>query len=94
MSGCEQELCEWWTGQGCVCATFGFVRAEACPVCGAALGSTLFCPSCEQANDQERYVERAFYARMGGTINGPRQVRKHPRGPNRTALTERGSADD
>ena len=54
---CDQELCEWWTGQGCVCAAFGFTRIPQCPVCAAALGSTLFCPSCEQANEAPAGVQ-------------------------------------
>jgi hypothetical protein len=28
MSGCEQELCEHWTGEGCACAVFGIERSE------------------------------------------------------------------
>lgn len=29
MNECDQELCEWWTGQGCACEVFGIERDSA-----------------------------------------------------------------
>lgn len=27
---CDAELCEYWTGQGCICEVMGIERAERC----------------------------------------------------------------
>lgn len=47
---CAEELCPNWSGDGnvCPCALFGL--EPPCPMCGAALGDTDYCPSCDQAN--------------------------------------------
>lgn len=55
MADCDAELCEHWTGQGCVCAVLDIERPHRCDVCdlpdlhngaGDGIGSCM-CHRCE-----------------------------------------------
>jgi hypothetical protein len=48
MTACPQEMCPNWSGDGAVCPCAALGIDPPCPLCGAELGSTDYCPSCEQ----------------------------------------------